>query len=189
MLTTRQLNAETEVKGEISKTPERFNSSKIWPGAMVTRESGWACIVADLGEWFLSGQTSSHVHHSGMCMALGLFREIDMFQAKLACDGCEFVSKSFVLGYYPPSDRVDFVFQNLIDNTIRIVSCGEISRKSRNESPTEQQLDAVVDRLSVELRQENEVQLEVWASPDSFGKRKCPSCNQQLVMLKLQAFL
>jgi hypothetical protein len=50
-----------------------------------------------------------------------------VFEAQLTCENCQFVTESFFVGYYPPSDRADFVFQNLLDHEFRIVPCHAIS--------------------------------------------------------------
>lgn len=112
-----------------------------------------------------------------------------MFRAELTCKSCEFTSEPFMIGYFPPCDSVDFVFQNVVDSCFRIVPCEGISRRAGSTSPTEEDLDAVIGRLGLEIRREHEELLDVWVAPDEFISRVCPKCGQRAVTLRLLSVL
>jgi hypothetical protein len=102
-----------------------------------------------------------------------------MFTAKLICENCGFATRSFMTCYYPPGDKEDIVFQNLANGAFRVVSCEGVARRTERNRPTEQELEAVIDQLRSEMRQQNEEFVDVWVSPDDFTKRTCPECHQQ----------
>ncbi len=112
-----------------------------------------------------------------------------MFHAQLACESCHFATVRFVTSYYPPGDSVDIIFQNMMDNSFRILSYRGVVQRLGDAKPTEQRLDAAIERIGFEAMHSDEEQVNVWVSPDAFAKRKCPMCNQQTVALRLCGIL
>lgn len=108
-----------------------------------------------------------------------------MFRAELTCESCDFVSDSFVLGYHPPSDSVDIVFQSLVNSGFRVASCPRIARRLGSDAPSEHAIDVIVEGLVSEMKREDEEVVSLWVAPDEFAKRKCPKCNQRTVTLNL----
>lgn len=112
-----------------------------------------------------------------------------MFRAELTCISCEFATDPFIIGYHPPSDTIDLTFQNLSDCTFRVVTCDGIMARTGSDSPTEQELDAVVHNLEVQCRRDDEELLNLWISPEEFARRRCPKCRDRTVALRLLSIL
>lgn len=112
-----------------------------------------------------------------------------VFRAQLVCTNCGFKSDSFTIGYYLPNDSCDFVLQNTMDSSFRIVSCGDISRRTKTLNPSEQEMEEVIESLQFEIKREDEELVDYWMPVDTFPCRICPKCHQRTVALTLLSIL
>ena len=112
-----------------------------------------------------------------------------MFDTRLECGNCGFVSPNFILTYLPDADSLDMVFQDQETFMFRVVTCDNVAQRTGKAKPSEEDLNMVEAAFEHESRRTTETRVNTWYSPDKFSPLICPQCHRQLVQLKLLAII
>ena len=112
-----------------------------------------------------------------------------MVTANFACTTCPFISEEFVVGYYPPSDCYDVVFQNKHNSNLRIVTLENLTTYGDVQKFTTEQFYELLSKISSEVMEDNEVAIDTWRALEEIKPLECPDCHNFSVKLKISALI
>ncbi len=72
---------------------------------------------------------------------------------------------------------------------IRLLTLDQIRSSVEINNPTEDQIDASIEKKCREVQSPSERRIDTWGAPDDFEPLICPQCRSQSVVLELLAII